>query len=462
MEVRLNNQRKTIFSILLALAVATTLVTLISGSIRAQGSDPIVIINKPPSNSNYLQGDIISIDSISASPNGIVQVELLVDGIVVQRDDTPGELPQVQFNLIQRWIANLSGTHVITVRATDSENQTGTASINLNIATSSTPIPAPTLTATPPPTPTPNTCVLSLQFVRDVTIPDNTVVAPGATFVKTWTLRNNGTCAWDPQTVAVFVSGARMAGASPSPVGAVQPGAEINVNINFVAPGSPGTYRSTWKMQSGGGIQFGQVFYVQIFIPGPPTPIPPPPTPIPPIGGCQGAPQITSFTVDNGTVQRGQQTTLRWGIVVNADSVYLETPDGSGGVPTPGQANIAPRESHIYTLAAYCKGFRVQAQLTVNVQGGGGGGGGAKGSIDGVEVGNKGGGKWAVRIYYTWNGAGGPAEVCASAPGSDSRPCTNARANAPYANLNLTGKKIGQVTACLIDKAGREVACRSN
>lgn len=461
MEVRLNKQRKTIFSILLALAVATTLVALVSGGVRAQGSDPIVIINKPPSSSNYLQGDIISIDSVSASPNGIVEVELLVDGIVVQHDNTPGDLPQVQFNLIQRWIATLSGTHVITVRATDSENQVGQASISINISSAATPIPAPTLAPTPPPTPTPNVCVLSMQFIRDVTIPDNTVVAPGGTFVKTWTLQNNGTCAWDPATVAVFVSGARMAGASPTPVGAVQPGQQVNLSINFVAPGTPGTYRSTWKLQSGSGIQFGQVFYVQILIPGPPTPVPPPPTPIPPIGGCQGAPQITSFTVDNGTVQRGQSTTLRWGLVANADSVYLETPDGSGGVPTPGQTGITPRESHIYTLAAYCKGFRVQAQLTVNVTGGGGGGGGAKGSIDGVEVGSK-NGKATVRVYYSWNGAGGPAQVCASAPGSDSRPCTNARVNAPYANLNLTGKNIGQVTACLLDHAGREVACRSN
>jgi hypothetical protein len=98
----------------------------------------------------------------------------------------------------------------------------------------------------------------------------------------------------------------------------------------------------------------------------------------------------------------------------------------------------------------------------VNVQGGGGGGGGARGSIDGVEVGGKGSGKWLARIFYTWNGAGGPAEVCASAPGSDSRPCTNARANAPYAVLNLVGNNIGAVTACLVDRDGREVACGSN
>lgn len=454
----MNNKLKTLFSLLLAVAVTATLVALVS----AQGSDnPVVIINKPPSNANYLQGDIISVESVSASPNGIVQVDLLVDGQIVATDITPGDLPQTQFTLLQRWIANLPGKHTVTVRATDSENQTGEASIFLNVGSSATtPVPSPT--PIPPPTATPNTCVLGASFLRDITIPDNTILAPGATFVKTWLIQNTGSCAWDSSTVAVFVGGARMAGASPTPVGAVPPGGTTNLSINFVAPGSPGVYRSSWKIQTGGGIQFGQAFYVQILIPGPPTPVPPPPTPIPPIGGCQGSPQISYFTVDQGTIQRGQQTTLRWGIVTNADSVFLQTPDGNGGVPTPGQASIQPNNSYTYTLTAYCKGNPVTAQVTVNVNGGGGGGGGAKGSIDGLEVGNKGGGKWLARIFYTWNGAGGPAQVCASAPGSDSQPCTNARANAPFAVLNLVGKNIGKVTACLVDKNGRQVACGSN
>lgn len=461
MEVRLNTQFKLLFSVLLAVSVAAGLVALASAGPLAQAGDsPIVIINQPPSNSSYVEGDIISIESVSASPVGIVQVELLVDGIVVRRDDTPGELPEVQFTLIQRWIANLPGSHVVTVRATDSENRTGQASISVNVANvAPTPIPAPTLTPTPPPTPV--TCVSGARFQRDITIPDNTVLSPNAPFVKVWQIQNTGTCAWDSATVAVFTAGARMAGASPTPVGAVPPGGSVNVSINFVSPGSPGTYRSSWRMQASNGVVFGEAFYVQIVIPGPPTPIPPPPTPQPPIGGCQGAPQISYFTVDNGTIQRGQSTTLRWGIVTNADSVFLQTPDGSGGVPTPGQTSISPRNTQVYTLAAYCKGFLVQSQLTVNVQGGGGGGG-ARGSINNVEVGNQGGGRWQARIFYTWNGAGGPAQVCASAPGSDSRPCTNARPNAPYAVLNLIGKNIGKVTACLMDRTGNEVACGSN
>ena len=172
-------------------------------------------------------------------------------------------------------------------------------------------------------------------------------------------------------------------------------------------------------------------------------------------------PQISSFTSDRNDLQKGEGTTLRWGLVGNADSVFLETPDGNGGVPTPGQTGIQPNKTSTYTLAAYCKGVRAQAQLTVNVRGGGGGGGGAKGSIDGIEVGNK-GNRWEVRVYYRWNGAGGPAQVCASGAKTDEYPCTNARADAPWATLNLHGKNVGRVTACLIDRTGAEVACGSN
>lgn len=452
---------KYLISALLALCAVVGLATLASAAPLFQAENPIVIINRPPSNSKYIQGDIISIESVSASPVGIVQVDLLVDGIVVQSDQTPGDLPQVQYTLIQRWIANAGGSHVVTVRATDSENRVGQASINI-IVQGMTPTPPPTIA--PQPTATPNTCVLSAGFVRDVTIPDNTQIAPGAAFVKTWELQNDGSCVWDAQTVAVFYSGSQMAGGSPTPVGSIQPNQTFNLTINFVAPSAPGIYVSRWKIQNGAGVQFGEPFYVKIIVPGAPTPTPippPPPPPPPPPAGCNGTPQISSFTVDNSTIQNGQSTTLRWGLVGNADSVFLETPDGSGGVATPGQQGIQPHQTSTYTLAAFCKGVRAQGQVTVNVQGGGGGGTSAQGTINSVSVTNK-GNRREVRVTYWWNGAQGPAKMCASAPGSADYPCTNAPANAPFAVVNLHGKNLGTVTACLLDKSGSEFACGTN
>jgi hypothetical protein len=61
-----------------------------------------------------------------------------------------------------------------------------------------TPLPAltPTLTPNnPPPTIVPSGCDKA-TFVADVTVPDGTLFSPGTSFVKTWRLKNSGTCTW--------------------------------------------------------------------------------------------------------------------------------------------------------------------------------------------------------------------------------------------------------------------------
>src|ERR1700690_4030842 len=48
------------------------------------------------------------------------------------------------------------------------------------------------------------------QFIADVTIPDGTSVTPGATFTKTWRLKNIGNCTWSTSYALVFSSGTAM------------------------------------------------------------------------------------------------------------------------------------------------------------------------------------------------------------------------------------------------------------
>ncbi len=129
------------------------------------------------------------------------------------------------------------------------------------------PIPSPTpLPATPTNTPL---CDLA-QFVRDVTIPDGTVFAPGATFTKTWRLRNIGTCTWSGYSV-VFDSGNAMNGTSPTPLPTVAPGQEVDVSIDMVAPSTPGEYRGYWRIRNASGVLIpvaggyqGKSFFVEI------------------------------------------------------------------------------------------------------------------------------------------------------------------------------------------------------
>ncbi len=166
-------------------------------------------------------------------------------------------------------------------------------------ATTPPPTPHPTSSASssggeateaPPPTTAPTAlpvhasgeCVLNAEFVADITVPDNTLVQPGTAFRKTWRLRNNGTCAWPAGTKLVFVSGEAMGAPASVLAPAAEAGAEAEVSVDFIAPTAPGTYKSTWQLESPDGTRFGSLFYAQIVVPAPTSEAsPPPPTAAP-------------------------------------------------------------------------------------------------------------------------------------------------------------------------------------
>lgn len=141
-------------------------------------------------------------------------------------------------------------------------------------APTATPIPA---TATPvPATNTPVPTVVSycdwVAFVRDVTIPDGTSLAPGEVFTKTWRLQNRGTCTWTPDYDIVFYSGAQMSGTTMQVPGYVAPGQSVDVAVTFTAPSTPGHYVGYWILRNASGRLFGsgtsadETFYVDIYV----------------------------------------------------------------------------------------------------------------------------------------------------------------------------------------------------
>jgi hypothetical protein len=96
------------------------------------------------------------------------------------------------------------------------------------------------------------------QFISDVTIPDGTVKAPGEAFVKTWRIKNVGTCTWTTSYSAVFVAGTQMGATSPIALPAsVAPGATIDITMNMTAPVTAGHYVGQWKLRNASGVQFG-------------------------------------------------------------------------------------------------------------------------------------------------------------------------------------------------------------
>lgn len=140
--------------------------------------------------------------------------------------------------------------------------------------------------AGPPAQPVEQSCTYRATYLADVTIPDNTVLTPGTSFVKTWRIRNDGTCAWGPgQTVDAIemIGGAVMGHTTRVPLTATTArGQAANISVTMVAPSQPGTYRNEWKLRRSNGQLFGlgasgaTPFYVQIVVRGAPATQPPP------------------------------------------------------------------------------------------------------------------------------------------------------------------------------------------
>jgi hypothetical protein len=92
----------------------------------------------------------------------------------------------------------------------------------------------------------------------DVTIDDDTEMAPGKTFTKIWRLSNEGSCPWSKDYAAVWFSGEKLGDVISVPLGRdVPPGESVEISVDMVAPTNPGTYQSNWKLRNAGGVLFG-------------------------------------------------------------------------------------------------------------------------------------------------------------------------------------------------------------
>jgi len=119
----------------------------------------------------------------------------------------------------------------------------------------------PSVTSGPtaiPATPTPITKCDWVSFVADVTVPDGTTYTPSTAFVKTWRLKNIGTCTWTSSYSLVFVSGDQMGGPSAVALPAsVAPGQTIDLSVSLVAPATVKAYTGNWMLKNASGVAFG-------------------------------------------------------------------------------------------------------------------------------------------------------------------------------------------------------------
>jgi Ig-like domain from next to BRCA1 gene len=95
----------------------------------------------------------------------------------------------------------------------------------------------------------------------DINTPDNTQMTAGQSFVKTWKIKNSGTCTWSTGYTIIYAGYATQMSGQPQPLSLpITPGQEIQISVNFVAPAQPGSYLSAWTLDDGDGTAYSHFY----------------------------------------------------------------------------------------------------------------------------------------------------------------------------------------------------------
>lgn len=128
--------------------------------------------------------------------------------------------------------------------------------------------PTPLVTKAPPTAPPPGSSNIvpcyRAEYVADVTYPDGTIVAPGASFMKRWSVKNTGSCTWNSSYKFVFMDGDVLGGAYVYNFpGFAAPQDTVEIPVQLYAPTTTGAYTGYWKIQAPDGTLFGVGQYGQ-------------------------------------------------------------------------------------------------------------------------------------------------------------------------------------------------------
>jgi uncharacterized protein YkwD len=100
----------------------------------------------------------------------------------------------------------------------------------------------------------PPDCTNSAAFVADITIPDETNVAGGTAFTKTWRINNNGTCVWGPTYTLSHYSEERMAAPDSVPLAITYPGQNLDISVDLTAPSGTGKHQANFVIKNPAGL----------------------------------------------------------------------------------------------------------------------------------------------------------------------------------------------------------------
>jgi hypothetical protein len=259
--------------------------------------------------------------------------------VVIKRIST-GNLPIINATPNQTQVFQTIAA-IVNSQTTDSATnapQTDTPSPTARlILASATAVPSPNTTSTPrgvtqTAIPTARCDLAGAGNPLDITIPDDSQITAGDSFIKTWKLVNTGSCTWTSSYSANFFYGERMGAPESVPLEAnVLPAQSVEISIEMIAPSSPGTYQGNWKLMNPAGELFGigpngdLPFWVRIIVPENPSN-----TATPSATGTQGAtatynPTISPSPTSTPPIQASGKLSPAPGDTIDLDSLTLNS-----------------------------------------------------------------------------------------------------------------------------------------
>lgn len=133
--------------------------------------------------------------------------------------------------------------------------------------TQSAPI-LPTSAATVlPPQPTATLpCSDLLTYISDLTIPDGSIIQPGASIDKRWEVENSGSCNWEAGYTLRLIAGEELGAGSQQALVPARSGTRAVIRILFQSPQEEGNYRSAWQAFNPQDQPFGDPIFMDIVV----------------------------------------------------------------------------------------------------------------------------------------------------------------------------------------------------
>jgi hypothetical protein len=107
-------------------------------------------------------------------------------------------------------------------------------------------------------------CTNTLAYIKDLTVADGAIFAPGEKIDKRWLIENQGTCNWDARYSLRFTGGQPMDAPAEQSLIPALAGSQAMVRIVFTAPAESGKYRSAWQAYTADAKPFGDPFFIEI------------------------------------------------------------------------------------------------------------------------------------------------------------------------------------------------------